>query len=60
MLVAVHEILHYFILLSVSFLRCTVGYARRMSEQGSGGTNTQLGITTMVHNPVAQSKHVIN
>jgi hypothetical protein len=30
-LVAMHEILHHFISLSVSFLRCTVGCARGMS-----------------------------
>jgi hypothetical protein len=32
----------------------------RLLVSGSGGTSTPLGITTMVHNPVAQNKPTIN
>jgi hypothetical protein len=44
----------------VSFLRCTVvGYTRRTSGQGSGGSRPS-GISATVHNPIAQSKSAIN
>jgi hypothetical protein len=60
-LLAIYEVLHHFVLTSVSFLRCTVaGCVRGTSRQGSGGTSTPSDITAMVHNPVVQSKPVIN
>jgi hypothetical protein len=60
-LLAMHEVLHHFILTSVSFLHCTIaGCTRGTSGQGSGGTSMPSGITTTVHNPIAQSKPAIN
>jgi hypothetical protein len=58
--VALREVLHYCVLSSVSFLRCTVaGHTRRMSGRGSGGS-TPSDITTTINNLVAQSKPAIN
>jgi hypothetical protein len=56
-----HEVLHHFILMFVSFLHYTIaGYVRGTSGRGSRGTSTPSGITAMVHNPVIQSKLAIN
>jgi hypothetical protein len=60
MLVAMKEILHYFILLSVFFLRCAISCTRGTSGRGNGGTSTMSGITTTVNNPVTQTNPTIN
>jgi hypothetical protein len=59
-MLALHDIFDQILLPFVSFLHCTVtGCVRRMNGRGSGGTMPS-GITTIVHNPVAQSKPGIN
>jgi hypothetical protein len=60
-LLAIHEVLHHSVLMSISFLYCTItGCARGTSGQGSGGTNILSGITATIDNPITQCKPAIN
>jgi hypothetical protein len=59
-LLALHEVLHQFLLMFVSFPRCIIAsYARRANGRGSRGS-TPSSITATIHNPIIQSKLATN